>query len=100
MDGGVYIPYLFSAVVDTWYRTLIPHMLLDAVRSVDPCTGGFNLLSHAQFLNYQIASGFSLFKKSLPLTVKNVHSQSSLCFTQTERNKPTVWTMYLCSLRS
>jgi len=63
MDGGVYIPYLFSAVVDTWYRTLIPHMLLDAVRSVDPCTGGFNLLSHAQFLNYQIASGFSLFKK-------------------------------------
>ena len=28
-----------------------------------------------------------LFNKSPPSTVKNVHCQSSLCFTQTERNK-------------
>jgi hypothetical protein len=63
MDGGVEFHYFFSAVADTWYRTLIPHMSLDAVCSIDLCMGGFSLFSHPQFLSYQIASVFSLLFK-------------------------------------
>jgi hypothetical protein len=69
MDRGVEFHYFFSAVVDTWYRPLIAHTSLDAVRSIDPCMGGFNLFSQAQFLSYQIASGFSLLLKNCALRI-------------------------------